>query len=334
MDIFGERIINLIPLKILRQLQPVNPSILNYHMVSDYPKPHIEHLYSFRDTTSFKRDIEYFISHHVPVDLDTLLNSLKKGVPPPAKSFHLTFDDGFREMEDTVTPILLEMGIPATFFLTTRLIDNTELQSGNKKSLLIHHIESNLSDSEKSHIRELMDSVQLPGSCIPDRIMSIPHHSREKLDQIASEAGLDFQKYLDDHKPYLTSEQVRSMLDKGFSIGGHSIDHPNYPELTLNEQLNQTLKSVDYLCDRFSVDYRVFSFPFSDKGISTSFFRIIENELDATFSNRGYFEDPVLFNCQRISVEKSEVAVRDALKYHYSRKLMYRLRKRHVIRRE
>jgi len=113
-----------------------------YHMVSDFHVPHVTPLYRFRSIAEFKSDLEFFLSRFEPVTLADIVDTLNGTRALTRPSFHLTFDDGFREMHDVVAPILQRAGVPATFFLNTAFLDGGGLAHHNELSLLLDRLES------------------------------------------------------------------------------------------------------------------------------------------------------------------------------------------------
>ena len=219
-----------------------------YHLVSDADVVHVKHLYRYRSVVEFRRDMEFFLKHFQPVGLHELLDHIEKGTEIRRNSFHLSFDDGLREVHDVAAPILKQMGIPATFFINSAFLDNREMFYKNKASLL----------AEKGHGEK--------------RVLSVRYSERHLLDEIAQFHGVDFTQYLSTHRPYLDSDQVKKLIRDGFTIGAHSIDHPPYADIDVSEQIRQTTESVNALATKFAVPYRVFAFPFTDRGVPRQFF--------------------------------------------------------------
>jgi peptidoglycan/xylan/chitin deacetylase (PgdA/CDA1 family) len=58
-----------------------------------------------------------------PVSLDQIVESRLNGTPLPKRAFAITFDDGFDNNYSVAAPILHEMRVPATFYVTTGFID-------------------------------------------------------------------------------------------------------------------------------------------------------------------------------------------------------------------
>ena len=59
-----------------------------------------------------------------PWALRTVLDRVRDGRPVPRRTFVVTFDDGYRGIYLHAWPILKELGIPATVFLSTRYLDS------------------------------------------------------------------------------------------------------------------------------------------------------------------------------------------------------------------
>lgn len=318
-------------LNILRRKADVNPLIINYHIVSDQKLPYINHLYRYRDVSAFKKDIEFLISRYQPIGLIDLLENLKGGAALPQNAILITFDDGFKEVFEVVAPILLDYGITATFFITSDLVDNKKLLSDNKKSLLIERLYAQQNTLEIEKVTELIDHNNIPGDHLDERIRNIPYHRVILVDEIAALIGVDFDAYLEEYKPYLSTSQISNLLENGFTLGGHSIDHPRFRELSLEDQIHQAITSIDFIVKQFSLNYRVFAFPYSDHGVSKSFFTKISPHVDATFGTQGLLTDVIPTNLQRISLEKHEASAVKTIKFHYLRRIIYKYRNKDII---
>ena len=95
----------------------------------------------------------------------------------------------------------------------------------------------------------------------------------------------------------------------GHSVGAHSIDHPRYADLDLEDQLHQTRASIRFVKERFGLPYGAFSFPHSDAEVTNEFFSRLfaTGEVDLCFGNQGLLNDSVRRNIQRSSMEKTRM---------------------------
>jgi peptidoglycan/xylan/chitin deacetylase (PgdA/CDA1 family) len=323
-----------VTLQWLRRYAGVNPLIVNYHVVSDRVLPHIKHLYHFRKVNEFKKDIGFLRSNYSIIDMTQFLQHIKGDSVLPHDSALITFDDGFREIYDIAAPMMYEMGVPATFFLTTDLIDNSTMHADNKRSLLMELVSKGGRKPEFDQAVQMMNDHGMRGDTLKETLKRIPYHKREVLDELGKMLGIDFKEYLEKEKPYLTSSEVKELINQGFAFGAHSLDHPRFSELDLQQQIHQTVVSVDRLVDRYKLDYRVFAFPYSDHGVSRRYFEEIYSAVDATFGTQGLLVDSIKSNYQRISLEKFPFPARRTVKFEYLRNIIYTARKRVVILRD
>jgi peptidoglycan/xylan/chitin deacetylase (PgdA/CDA1 family) len=321
------------PFRILQQCAGCMPVLPYYHIVNDEPVLHVKHLYSFRNVQQFKDDLDVFLKHYKAVNLHELLASLNGGRPLPENSFLLTFDDGFRELHDVIAPILLEKGVPATFFLIKSCLDNDDMAHHNKISLLVEHLRHNASDTAKAALLKTLSRRGFAGDQCEAMLLRVDYANRDLLSDLAKLLEYDFNVYLRKNKPYLTSDQVHNLKKRGFTLGGHSIDHPLFEKLPLEEQLRQTHESVRFVRTRFNLDYSAFAFPHHDTGVSQRFFEKIysEGEMNVSFGTSGMLKERCRWHLQRFPMEKTTATAERIIAYNYARSMQKRLLGRHVI---
>ena len=131
--------------------------------------------------------------------------------------------------------------------------------------------------------------------------------------------------FLRDHKPYMSSDQIRLLIGQGFTIGAHSCSHPYYGDLPIEKQLSETLHCMDILKNDFGITQKLFAFPFTDDGVSKGFFdAIFENgKIDFSFGGAGIKRDIHPMQLQRIPMEGWAASAEQILKSEY---LYYLLR--------
>jgi len=294
-----------IPQRLLDTLSPTQILLPYYHMVSDDKVVHICHLYPYKGTREFTEDLDYLLRRYVPIGLNDLLETIERNGEFARRSFHLTFDDGFRELNDVVAPILLRKGVPATFFVNSAFIDNKALFYRNKASILLERAKESLSMGVSRSLKERLKRKGFDRADIPSAILSIPYDRREELDELAICMGVDFDDYLERIKPYLDSSQIRSLIRKGFAIGSHSIDHPLYAYIGFDEQVRQTVESTRWVREKYGLDYGAFAFPYNDEHVEERFYReILKNgQVDISFGTEGMMNGKLSRHLQRLSME-------------------------------
>ncbi len=286
---WGAEISSLVPLNLWHRLLNIDLILPYYHVVSDQELEHISGLFTFRTVQQFEADIEFILRFYTPISLEDIICYLDGTRRLPKRCFLLTFDDGFREIYDIVAPILYARGIPAVFFVTTAFVDNYELCYQQKMSLLIRTLVSFGDSSASQQVSQLLDDGGIEGTDISARIRGVNYHQRHLLDSIGLILNYDFTEYANSVQPYLTSKQIKNLMMQGFDIGSHSIDHPLYSELSLEEQLRQTHESLSWLSNHFQFNCQAFAFPFRDVGVSPEFFQMAfaDGRLKVSFGTGG-----------------------------------------------
>lgn len=289
-------IINRIPFKILKNIFPSYHIIPVYHVVSNNELPHIKHLYKIKTKREFITELDFFNKYYNFASIEEILKGNKKNC------IHLTFDDGYKECFDVIMPILLEKGIPATFFINTDFIGNQKLMSRCTLSLVYDEI---LKTNDKEKLM-LLETWAKGFSSIKDWIFSIYKINDPNINKLVDFLKIDIGSYLKEVKPYLEHTQIKILADKGFSIGSHGKSHANFKHLKLEEQLQETLDTTNFISKTYHQKHKLFSFPYHDLDISLDFFYNIQSHVDLTFGTTGFYQDHAPQNLQRIWMEAED----------------------------
>jgi peptidoglycan/xylan/chitin deacetylase (PgdA/CDA1 family) len=312
-----------VPRRYLDKLSPTGLIIPYYHIISDDKVVHVWNLYPYKGTREFTEDLEYLLGHYAPIGLQDVLETVESNGGFSRRSFHLTFDDGFRELYDVVAPILLRKGVPATFFINSAFTDNKTLCYQHKASILVGYVENGISAGALCSLKGLLSQRGILCADIPSAIKSVPYERREELDELARCMGVDFDDYLGTFRPYLDSSQIRSLIGKGFSIGSHSIDHPLYSDIGLEEQVRQTVESTRWVRKEYGLGYGAFAFPHNDRDVEERFYREIRasGDVDISFGTGGMINGKLSRHLQRFSLEKPLLPAGRIIAMQHARKL-------------
>lgn len=278
----------------------------------------MKNLYRVKSVKEFEQELDFFLKNYKPVDFHEFI-SMKND---KKNRFLLTFDDGLREFYDIIAPILTRKGIPAICFLNSGFIDNKDLFFRYKASILIEKLKtSSFSPAKEKELKSLFQANRLKYGEHFQSLLSINYNNKEYLDKLATLLDVHFPEYLQQYKPYLETGQIKELLAQGFHFGAHSIDHPYYAGMSEMKQFTQTKQSLEEITAQFNLDYRLFSFPFSDSGVSKSFFEKIFDPAnpvaDMTFGTAGLKKDSCIRNLQRIPVEKKNYTANEIIYAEY-----------------
>ncbi|MFA9390759.1 MAG: polysaccharide deacetylase family protein [Prolixibacteraceae bacterium] len=261
---------DLIPFSLLSNRVDYPPFLPFYHLVSDMQHEYITS-YLVRTQQQFEKELDYLLSHFKAVSLEEILAS------PDKNKMHLTFDDGLKECASLIAPILIRKGIPATFFVSPNFVDNKALFHRFKQSILVSK------------------------GILPNGGKKFYLHETEELDRLAQLNAIDFTAW----QPYMNLSDISSLNSDGFSIGAHSMNHPEMWLLNEEDQFRQVADSMNWVVDHFNPPIKAFSFPFTDDGIKLSLFERLNQQqiVDVTFGTAGLKFDQFKNHLQRIPVE-------------------------------
>lgn len=282
--------------------QPIFPY---YHIVRDDKVIHVENLYSYKNVSQFKNDMDLLLKHYKtmdPLDLFTT-NTI------PDNSFLLTFDDGLEEIYSVIFPILREKKIKAIFFLNPDFVDNKQTLYKHDISIIINHLKQ--SDYNPDIVAEVASVLAIEYSSISDfieKVKKTKFSDSYKLKEVMKVLNIDVEKFLNEQKPYITKDQIQEMINEGHLFGGHTMSHPPLIQLDFEEQKNQIIDSVAWVKKYFELNYSLFAFPFSDKNISK---KLIEELFQydpkiVLFGNAGIKQDIDKRLIQRFSLENPD----------------------------
>lgn len=246
------------------------------------------------------------------VSLDQVVRHYRDGEPVPPYAAFLSIDDGYVSCRRVIAPLLKEAGIPATFFLTTCGINNAGLFGAHKRSLIIDELLRNhdANDIVPFLSPESGQVEQRSVHVVVEDLRRLPIHTnrgRATMEHLGGELGLDWRAYLDEHRPFMCEDDIHWLLDEGFDIGAHGLDHTKFQFLNETERERQVRQSVDFLCDRFGLQQVAFSFPNSASRVERDWMR---RQLDANprisiFVNTGRYQPNDATMVNRITLDRS-----------------------------
>ena len=298
----------IIPLSILKKGKSIPLLLPFYHTVSNDQLP-LKQNYDYPTVSRFKEDLDFFLKNFNPVSLEDIVSGkkLKKG-------FHLSFDDGLRSCYEVVAPILKEKGIPASFFINPAFVDNKDLFHRYKASILSEFF-------QKKNLQVNLENT---------------YADIDSLDETAAEVGINWQDYLQKERPYMNLDEIKSLQDDGFSIGAHSLDHPEFWLLDAEHQLDEIRESMDWVTRNLSSSIKAFAFPFTDIGVNNEVFQTIQKNriCDITFGTAGIKKELIPLHFQRIAMDNPAcINAKQRIKTEYFSYHLKRLFNRHIAKR-
>jgi peptidoglycan/xylan/chitin deacetylase (PgdA/CDA1 family) len=184
----------------------------------------------------------------------------------------ITFDDGYADNVIKALPILEDVGVPATFFISTGAIGtHNEFCWDELERIILEDADYpshfNLIDPDHGrrwHTVTLEQRLTMYNELLPV-VQMLPFERREAwLDQLRSWAGTD-KKGREINRP-LSHEELKLLGRSPWAtVGAHTVTHTPLASLTDEEQKYEIITSRNYLEEFLQQKITIFSYPFGRK---------------------------------------------------------------------
>ncbi len=238
-------------------------AILMYHSVMENPAEHTDSLGGIIHSTSeFRAQMELLARDYHPMGLDQLVQRLNAGQVLPSRSVVVTFDDGYTDNYEVAMPILNQVGIPATFYVTVDCVENRKLPWPSRLRFAFR----------TTKISEWTDAT--------GKTWDLRHpEAREQAylvccDECCQLAGIAQEEFvtrletdLDSRAPDALSslmmnyDQARGLARKGHIVGSHTMTHPNMAHIRENDAEVELVESKRRLESELKMHVPHFSYP-------------------------------------------------------------------------
>ncbi len=235
--------------------------ILNYHgvVIGEYVRADLsESVESFlhRNAISlvrFRDQLKMLRKQFHPVAAQDVLDWVGGRVELPPNPVLVTFDDGFQNNATVAAPVLEELGIPAVFHVTTGYIGTRRILWPLELDQLILQW-----PHEKLPLPTNGDELIMPASrvqrcdvceTVRKRCKSIPNSAREEyLNSLRAMSPLDGSTVDEELNAFMSWDEVRSLAERGFAIGSHTVEHPILTKLDEQElcrELQESKRTIE-----------------------------------------------------------------------------------------
>ncbi len=237
-------------LQLPRLVQTTAPRILLYHGVTD---EHGEGIFNYRGkfvtTRAFRAHLTYFKRTFEVVGLAEQVERIKAGTA--ARTLSITFDDGYANNYHEAFPILRELGVPATFFVTTDFVDK-------KQPLPVDIIEYAIGAASGSREDRIKTDLALR-----QKMKALPvADARALLEEVIRTYGRDLRIDIErtSYRP-LTWQQVAEMESAGMTFAPHTRTHPILSRLSQSEAREEIVGSKEALAAHAAHPLNIFACP-------------------------------------------------------------------------
>ncbi len=198
----------------------------------------------------------------------------------------ITFDDGYRDNAEVAAPLLKELGIPATFFLTTEFVQGVRLAWWDHVAYVIKQtarhsfsLDLRTEDADRSAATsplavDLGDGSPSARTTALMTIISafldgrVPDEARF-LAQLDERAGVDVDAPRLGRELFMTWDQARALADDPsglFAIGSHAVSHRRLAALDEAEQRDELAGSKRTLETLIGREVDTLAYPYGGPG--------------------------------------------------------------------
>ncbi len=175
----------------------------------------------------------------------------------PARALCITFDDGYRDNALNALPVLVDLKVPATFFVTTRyleggmmwndrVIESVRVWPHDKIDMSPYGLDSIALGSDRQRV--LNDLLV--------RIKYLPYDQREMVTaDLLTRSGARTERMM------MNENEIRSLHRAGMEIGGHTASHPILCALDDERVLREIAENKAELETIISADVDSFAYP-------------------------------------------------------------------------
>ncbi len=208
-------------------------TILLYHGVTATASKGVEN-YTVKHVTAseFRRDMAWLKEHCTVQGMDEVVEIARNGDPLPPRAAAVTFDDGFANNHTVAAPILDELDIPATFYITAGIV-NTNLMFWVDKLEDCLNLTTNKNISVELGGKTASFGLQDAAARV-DAIDTIKAWCKQAdvagknaiLQQVEAATGITPAVHHAANYEKITWSQTRELADHPrFIVGGHSLYH-------------------------------------------------------------------------------------------------------------
>jgi len=248
----------------MRLISPgASAAILMYHSVMPDPTAHADSLGGIIHSESeFRAQMELLRRDYHPLSLEEVVGNLKTGKPSPKRSVVVTFDDGYTDNCEVAMPILDQLGIPATFYVTVDCIEQRKLPwpsrlrfafrktklpawkdgRGNSWSL------GDLDSCERAYLASCDDCCQLSGQAQESFVRGVEEQLQAAVPGNSSSLMMNY-------------AQIGTLAQHGHIVGSHTMTHPNMAYIPEGEARTELAESKQRLEHALQAPVRHFSYP-------------------------------------------------------------------------
>jgi peptidoglycan/xylan/chitin deacetylase (PgdA/CDA1 family) len=229
------------------------------HQVRNYSRKHLP-------AADFRTMLEAVGRVGRAMSMDDVVSICRNGEPFPKGAFAITFDDGFENNLTVARPILNQLGIPATVYVTSRFIDENGMSWIDRIEYAMEVVragvlkfpwsEGAVSFATAAEKIAILGDIRTHVKSTPD--LDVDAFVSEIFRQLDLEEIRSSREQLDQK---MTWDQVREWCADGFLVGGHSHTHAILSFLSPSQLEREIDVSLKMMSEKAGIVTPHYSYP-------------------------------------------------------------------------
>ncbi len=237
--------------------------ITGYHSV--LPSPFNFRDWCVIDLALFRKQLLYLRKHFDLLPFSEAVEKCLQGKLNKTAAV-ITFDDGYQNNYDIAFPLLKELNIPATIFLTTGFINTAKTHwSCRINETLAKTKYKEISWKKCTYRLDTAKDKTVASLSIRNDLKQLTHRKIEsEVKQVIEILGEKPTLYTDKHSPFrmLDIQSIKKMQQSGLiTFGAHTHSHPILNLLNRTDQFKQISRSLKNVEEFTGERCKIFSYP-------------------------------------------------------------------------
>ena len=219
--------------------------------------------------SDFKWQMAHVKKYYNPISFKQLIRHYEEKITLPKNPIIITFDDGFADNYYNAYPILKELAIPATIFISTDYIGRSNTFWFDWISFVINRYPGNEIKIDTLNKKIILDDCLIQRRVIGDKFIN-------DLKKLNNNIRLEVMKELQDKYEYLLTDeddrirnlsyplnwdQIIEMSENGIEFGSHTTSHPILTKLKDSDLKDELINSKNILQEKLGKDISILAYP-------------------------------------------------------------------------
>lgn len=205
------------------------------------------------------------------LSINDIVEYTRHGMALPPNAVVVTFDDGFRNNFENAAPILTDLKIPTTFYISAGMINTNLIFWVDKLELAFTHSKKKILELKISNLNKTysLSTIESRISALEEVKMickQTPLQQRHALvDEVLALLDVDPYDFVSDDNLAMDWRELRTLSDQPlFEIGGHNMYHDVFTSLNEEDLQLEVSLTIDLL--RYHLKKKIIHYSYPEGG--------------------------------------------------------------------